>query len=167
MPDGTFEIVGGKELEELLKQLPDKVALRIEREALPAGGQVIVDLAKAKAPVLQGHVPSTKGHPHSPGMLRDSIGFVKARLSRDFLRLKIGILRENSAFWAFWGHFVEFGTAPSEARVSRKGRRYAAHHATQAYPFMRPAADEGKEAAVAAFMDAVRAGIEKEAAKRR
>jgi len=142
MADGVkIEMVGGAELANRLKQLPEKVATNVMVGALYAGARVIRDAARKLVPILD---IEKKGGPHEPGNLLANI-FASRSRSRDrsTVSAKVGISKA-----AFYGHFVEFGTK----------------HA-RAFPFMRPAADGSREAAVSQITAYASGRIEKEAAK--
>lgn len=141
MASGSFTFKGGKELEANLKTLPGRVAVNVMVGATFAGAKVIRARARQLVPILD---LSKWGGPHEPGALLAGIfaGRTKSR-DRNTVGAIVGIGRD-----VWWGRFVEFGT-----RRSRP------------YPFMRPAADETKEDAVAAVIEYGGKRIEKEAAK--
>jgi len=142
VPDGSIEIQGGEELEARLKTLTDRVAINVMAGAMYAGAKVIRTAARKLVPIMD---LSKWGGPHEPGNLLANI-FAGRTRSRD--RNTVGALVGISAA-AFYGRFVEFGTK----------------HA-RAFPFMRPAADESKEDAVAAVTEYAGRRIEIEAAKK-
>ena len=138
----TVQVLGLKGVEDALAQAGPKLAKRALRKALRAGGEVMVDAAKGRAPVLKQGTPQRK-----PGELRDSIGMVvKLSPTKESGTVRIGPLRDkakgkNSP--GIWGSFVEFGSV---------------HGAAQ--PFMRPGFDSSKEAALDKFTEVIRAGVE-------
>ena|ERR1035437_1025047 len=138
----TVQVLGLKGVEDALAQAGPKLAKRALRKALRAGGEVMVDAAKGRAPVLKQGTPQRK-----PGELRDSIGMVvKLSPTEESGTVRIGPLRDkakgkNSP--GIWGSFVEFGSV---------------HGAAQ--PFMRPGFDSSKEAALDKFTEVIRAGVE-------
>ncbi len=141
MADGSIEIQGGKELHDRLLALPDRVAVNVMAGAMYAGAKVIRAAARKLVPILD---LSKWGGPHEPGALLAGIfaGRTRSR-DRNTVGALVGIGKE-----VWWGRFVEFGT----------------RHA-RPYPFMRPAADESKEGAVAAVVEYAGRRIETEAAK--
>jgi HK97 gp10 family phage protein len=142
MPETSFEIKGGAELEKRLKELPDKVAVNVMVGATFAGAKVILAAARKRVPIFD----KEKGHsPHEPGYLLANLKASRTRSrDRNTVGAKVGI-----TFDAFYGHFIEFGTARSKA-----------------FPFMRPAADEAREEAVSALTTYAGRRIEQEAAKK-
>ena len=135
-------IKGLKELRAALLELPKGIARNVLRGAVGAGAAVVRVEAKARAPLYTGTVAA--GHP-PPGTLKKAIYqkqireksndqqqtfFVGVRQGRHARNSKKGLLD------AFYGRFIEFGTS-----------KYVAH------PFMRPAFDTKKEAAVQAIKD--------------
>ena len=141
MAGGSIEITGGKELHDRLLTLTDRVAFNVMAGAMYAGAKVIRAAARKLVPILD---LSKWGGPDEPGNLLANI-FAGRTRSRD--RNTVGAIVGIGGD-AFYGRFVEFGTK----------------HA-RAYPFMRPAADESKEDAVAAVVEYAGLRIETEAAK--
>jgi HK97 gp10 family phage protein len=141
MADGNIEIVGGKELHDKLLTLTDRVAVNVMVGAMYAGATVIRAIARKLVPIMD---LSRWNGPHEPGALLAGIfaGRTKSR-DRNTVGAIVGISKE-----VWWGRYVEMGT----------------RHA-RAFPFMRPAADEGKEAAVEAVAEYAGRRIETEAAK--
>lgn len=155
-------IDGLAKLNDALKQLPDNVAKNILRRSVYAGAKVIRDNARDRAPVFTGSV--SEGHP-PPGTLKRSIVmkqiaalsgkyrqtfFVAVRKGKKYQKQgKKGTLSQD-AYYAGW---VEYG------HVAKGGKSVPAH------PFMRPAWDSGKDAALNAIRDSLKAGIAEESAK--
>lgn len=141
MPDGSIELKGGKELHDQLLQLPDRIATNVMAGAMYAGAKIIRDLARKRVPILN---LERWGGPHEPGLLLQSVQASRTRSrDRNFVGAIVGIAKS-----AFYGRFIEFGT------------KHAA-----AFPFMRPAADEGKEDAASAVIEYAGRRIEQEAAR--
>lgn len=92
------QVVGFKELEQVLRQLPPALAKRSTVRALRAGSNVIKNEIKARAP--RGDQPP---HPKY-GKLAESIQIS----TRKFTRSSAEVAIHTGA--AFWGRFVEFGT---------------------------------------------------------
>jgi HK97 gp10 family phage protein len=163
-----MEIQGGKELQEKLRTLPDRIAINVMRGAMYAGARVIRDIAIRKAPELaidysgkllrllsrSGEVLAKMKppkHPHIPGLLKKSIVAQRTQSrDRNTVGAKVGVTSS-----AFYGHMVEFG------HQKGKGRSSAPPH-----PFMRPAADEGAEEAIRVMAEYAGRRIEQEAAKK-
>lgn len=140
---------GLKELQQALKQLPDRIAKNALRGSVSAGAAVIRKEARDHAPVYQEQVQA--GHPPA-GTLKRAVYqkqinelsnavkqtfFVGVRAGKKYQKQgKNGQLSQD-AYYASW---IEFGTSKMSAR-----------------PFMRPAFEGKKTAAV----EAIRAYLEK------
>lgn len=157
-------IKGLAELAAKLHALPDKLAKKHLAGAMVAGAAVIRDEARTLAPVYTG--PVSQGHP-PPGTLRRAVilkriperssrdrqvVYVVVRHGKKFSRVfkkKKGVLQASVNLDAFYWRFVEFGTAKMAAR-----------------PFMRPAFEAKKRAAVEVIAARLRAGMEEIAAEK-
>lgn len=151
-----IQITGLKELNEALKQLPERVARNVLRGAVNAGASIIRKEMKDKAPVYTG--PVSAGHP-PPGTLKRAvyqkqIGELSSLLKQTFFvgvrhgkkYQKVGKREVNLD--AYYLPFVEFGTSNMAAR-----------------PFMRPAFETKKGEAVDAIKAYLEERIPKEADK--
>lgn len=150
-------VAGLKELQQALKALPDRIAKNVLRGSVGAGAAVIRKEVQQRAPVYTGEVSA--GHP-PPGTLKRAVYqkqirelstltkqtfFVGVRKGKKYQKQgKRGNLSQD-AFYASW---VEFGTSKMAAR-----------------PFMRPAFEAKKSAAVDAIRDYLAKRIPEEAAK--
>ncbi|PIG29403.1 HK97 gp10 family phage protein [Janthinobacterium sp. 35] len=139
-------ISGGKKLDDLLKTLPGKLQKNIMRSAIRAGVVVYRDKVKELVPVHMGE-------------LKKSI-----RIST---KLKGGVVTASlkvGSRKAWYAKLVEFGTrphkiTPKDARALEIGGAVVEsvdHPGAQAHPYMRPAADAGHTAALAAVVDQLR-----------
>lgn len=147
----STEVKGLRELNEALKELPDRVAKNVLRGATAAGAAVIRKETKAKAPVYHGDV--AKGHP-PPGTLKRAV-YQKQISERSTLVQQVfyvGVRTGRSAMKkgldAFYWFFVELGTARMAAR-----------------PFLRPAFEAKKQEAVEAIKAYLAKRIPEEAEK--
>lgn len=150
-------VQGLKELNDALKQLPERIAKNALRAGVYAGAKVIRDEAKMKAPRYTG--PVSQGHP-PPGTLKRSIimkhipeqsglyrqtFYVTVRSGKQYRNQgKKGNLSQDAYYW----RWVEFGTAKMSAK-----------------PFLRPAFEGQKTGALDAIKNKLAARIEEEAAK--
>lgn len=151
---GSTKIDGLKELNEALKRLPENVAKNVLRGATNAGASVIRKEAQQRAPVYTGNVGT--GHP-PPGTLKKSIiqrqrrdlsGLVKQVFN---IGVRAGVTRDkagNKKLGAYYWWWVEFGTSKMAAK-----------------PFMRPAFEAQKLAAVEAIRKYLAERIPREAEK--
>lgn len=151
MPTGnavTVAVHGLKELEQKLAQLPEAIAYKALSGALMSAGNEIAKEAKRLAPKGSvehyiGSKAKAKGKKAEPGNLRDNIRRTKVKESKHSAEVRIG--------WnghAFYGQFIEFGTAKMPAR-----------------PFLRPAFDAKKEKALEVFKKRLAVLIKRQAEK--
>jgi HK97 gp10 family phage protein len=136
-------VSGLKELQAAMKELPANIARNVLRGAVNAGATVIREEAKARAPKFEGKV--AKGQPireKSSAVLQTF--YVGVRQGRSAKKTKKGSID------AWYARFVEFGTSKMAAR-----------------PFMRPAFEAKKEAAVQAIKNYLEKRIPEEVQKAR
>lgn len=129
------KFTGGAEIARRLLELPPEVSRRVLQGASRKAGNVIRDAARARAPVSE--YPE-----HRQGHLRDNI--IVSVLTRHAMKVVMAIHTGR----AFWGNFLEFGTARMPPQ-----------------PFMRPALDETADKALAVLGRELGKGVEREAAK--
>jgi HK97 gp10 family phage protein len=156
MEFGELTITGGKELADLLAAMPDRAANNVMRGALYAGAVVIRDEARRLAPL--GHPPLPKGE--SAATLRKGIIASRGRGTRGTLVAKVHLSKE-----AWYGRLVEFGHRIAKGGALRGRRRGRVAGNVPAHPFMRPAFDSKREAAVAAIIAYAHRRIEADALK--
>lgn len=152
----TVNISGLRELQDALKELPERVARNALSQAVNAGARVIREEARRMAPVYTG--PVSQGHP-PPGTLKKAIiqkgiaelsslfaqtVFVAVRHGKKYRKVGKKEINRDAYYW----RFVEFGTANMSA-----------------HPFMRPAFEAKKQEAVDAIKDRLALRIEEEAQK--
>ena len=128
-------------LEEKLQTLGTKLAKSAMRKALKAGGQILLDEAKLRAPVDTGALRDSIDMKVSTNTKAES-GTVTIGAKLDQVVRKAG--GDQSQTPGVYGMFVEFGV-PS--------RNIAAK------PWLRPSFDSKGEAAVEAFVNALRDGL--------
>ena len=139
-------IIGGRELDAFLQQLPVKVEKNILRAALRAGAAEFRDVARQNVPVDEGY-------------LRASIR-VTTRVKRGTVYAGVKAGGRRAPHW----HWVEFGTAahkikPKKQRALSFGgtvAREVDHPGSRPKPYMRPAFDSGQRAALAAVAAKIR-----------
>lgn len=139
-------IIGGRELDAFLQQLPAKVERNIMRAALRAGANEFKAAAKSGVPV-------------DDGDLRRSIRVTtRAKNGTVYASLKAG--GRMAPHW----HWVEFGTAAHKIRARADHSlsfggvtvREVDHPGARPHPFMRPAFDSAAAAAIAAAAAKIR-----------
>ena len=174
----AVELHGAKELDALLKDLPEKMRRKVMRPALAEGSRLIVKDAKARCPVTSR--PHTVKGVKVLGRLRKSIGY-KIKQYKNTGNW-ISIIGPRLGRWGgYHAHLVEFGSAPrwrdppemEGHGLRRRGRARLKYFAEllgvrggytgvmPAQPFMRPAFDENKQKAVAIVGRRARAELEK------
>lgn len=184
----TVEIKGLKELDAVLKSLPEKIEQNVMRGAIRAGQKIMIDAVREKLRTNQ----SIKS-----GALEKSlrIRFDRKAKKRGWLNAKV-IAGDKEAYYA---HMVEFGTAAHFISIkedvkpnkqTRRGeRKYSyrtinnmvkrgslvigkhfvgqsvSHPGARPKPFMRPTFDESQQAAIEAFAEYVRKRLPRELKK--
>ena len=155
MASELVHVQGLDQLARAMKELPKRVARNSLRAAVYAGAKLIRDEAKLKAPVAV--APLGPNQP-PPGTLKRSVimkqipelssaerqtFFVTVRHGKKYRKQgKKGQLSQDAWYW----RFVEFGTVKMAAR-----------------PFLRPAFEGKKRAAVQAIQDRLAQRIERAA----
>lgn len=166
-----LSIVGGRQLDDLLRTLAPKMEKNIMRSALVHGAKVIMREAKSLAPVGPPSSTNAAQYGGYAGALRDSIrvtsGFNKKGFA--YASVKAGGKTKKGAN-VFYAHIVEYGSqrhriAPRAKKRLELGGAFVAgavqHPGIRAQPFMRPAVDAKYGEAI----DAVTAQIRKRLAK--
>lgn len=163
-------VVGGRELDDLLKTLPANVEKNIMRGALRAGAAVVLPEVKQRIPI-------------DSGQLRAS-----ARITSRYKKGDVTASVKVGNFVAWYAHLVEFGTRPHVIKVDDRDRAVnrrtgrlvtistvnrhlrlgrvlvgpsVQHPGTSAHPFMRPAIDATFNQAVAAVTKRIRERLNK------
>jgi len=135
----TAKVQGLSELSAALKQLPPNIGRNVLRGAAGAGASVIRKEARLRAPIYTG--PMAEGHP-PPGTLKRAILQSQQRALSSLVQqtFHIGVRagRQNNSNSggrnAYYWRWVEFGTVKMTAK-----------------PFLRPAFEVKKQAAVEAI----------------
>lgn len=145
-------IVGGRELDALLQQLPVKIERNILRAAMRAGANEFKKAAKEGVPV-------------DDGALKSSIRVTtRSKNGTVYASLKAG--GRKAPHW----HWVEFGTAAHKIKAKREHALSFSgvtvtevdHPGAKPKPFMRPAFDSASAAAIAAAAAKIRERLTKE-----
>ena len=184
----TVEIKGLKELDAVLKSLPQKIEQNVMRGALRAGQKVMLDAVREKL--------RSNGSVRSGDLINSlRIRFDRKAKKRGWLNSKLVVGNAD----AYYAHMVEFGTAAHFIRIREDAKpNRQTRHGTKKYsyktinkmvkrgslvigksfvgesvshpgarpkPFMRPAFDESQQAALEAFAEYVRKRLPKELKK--
>lgn len=160
MPTVTTKVDGLAALHQALAELPVRVAKNSLRRAVNAGAGLIRDEARMKAPTWTG--PVSKGHPPAGTLQRSIIVKQIAERSTDYRQVYYVTVRHGKKYQnqgksgklsqdAFYWSFVEFG------HYTRDGKSKVF---VPAHPFMRPAFDAKKQAAVDAVKAKLAEGID-------
>lgn len=145
-------IQGGRQLDELLRTLPEKMQKNVNRTGLRAGAAVLLEEVKQNIPVAS-------------GALRDSARITsRARGGSVSVSVKVG----NRQAW--YAHLVEFGTRPhvitpktaSALQFGGVTTKAVQHPGTRARPFMRPSVDARLPEAVTAITAKIRERLTKQ-----
>lgn len=159
----TAKLEGADVLERRLAALDNKLARKISAQAMRGGAKIILDEAKAKAPIGK-----SRGD-HKAGTLKASLrvraGKRKKGLVRFLVQTKDGDYKGDT----FYGAFVSFGHKSGSGKRAAKikiGRRKVidkskdARKQVPANEFIRQAFESKKDAAVSTIIQTLRTGIE-------
>lgn len=145
MPDFvTVQVQGLAEVDAKLHKLANKLADRSLRKAVEAGLVVMADAVRDRTP-------------EKTGLLKSSVGGrVATSQKQGALVGVVGFGNEG-----YVARLVEFGhrvRAKAKNGKSKKSGAVVGH--VPAHPFMRPAFDESKDAAVEAFTETIKSEVE-------
>ena len=163
---GTVKIEGANQLLKKLERLPAKCQRKVYSQAVRAGGKVVLDAAKAKAPVDTGTLRRSLVLRTTPRKKRGEISYSVFPSTKK----EPGLIGKTKA---------EMVGSRGGGRTSRGGRRGGHKGADYYYPaaleygtsrmsakpFMRPAWDSTRGRALKAILGRLRIGIEREAKK--
>ncbi len=136
-----FQVEGLQALEAELLALGPKIGGRALQGALTAAALPIVKEARAKVPLAHDAYRLHGGGMATPGWLRQQIVRKKVRHSKHSAQTLVTFRDQQQAY--FW-RFIEFGTSKMDMR-----------------PFMRPAFESAKQAALDRFVAVCQANIAK------
>lgn len=151
-------VEGLREIMEAMQALGPRVSRKHLRRSVMAGGRIVRDEAKGRAPMYHGKV--AKGHP-PPGTLKRAIAAARSNRSSGPGKEVVNIyvrqakngsvgdakIKAYSKLDAYYWRMVEFGTSKMAAQ-----------------PFLRPAFEANKERCVDIIKDTLIQGIEAETA---
>lgn len=151
----SIKVSGLRELGESMRKLSSDVSGRIARAATAAGAGIIKKAAQKNAPVrtgaLKGGIVVKRIPASETGLTSEHIVTVSTRSIKNYVKKSRAKRHRIEGFKSyvdlgdfFYAHFIEFGTVKMSAR-----------------PFLRPAFDANKEAAVKAIRDRIAARLAK------
>lgn len=139
--DVTVSVQGLQGLEDALSNLGPKLARRVVRRGLTAGGQVFLDAVKELTPVAKQGTPQRQ-----PGELRDAMA----------MKLKLSAKEESGTVVIGAEYKKEDGN--QSPGVYNTDVEFGSIHGP-AQPHMRPGFDRAKERALEAFVTVTREGV--------
>lgn len=155
-----IHVAGLKELNDLLKTLPEKLRKNVMRAALRQGATVVHANARSNAPVGEPSGEGRRLYKLYPGALRDSVR-ITSRLYGNSVSasVKAGGKNKKTGADVFYAHMIEFTGAKPHLITTRNAKgltigdrgawvKYVHHPGFTARPFMRQALDAGASAAV-------------------
>jgi len=145
-------IAGAKELEKVLKMLPNKVSENVLSRSVSSGATIVKNEVKKNAARFSG-----KTHHPQYGTLRDNIRKKKLKYQRG----KVTYAVDTGD--AFWAHFLEYGTGRYYEGPGSSSKGEAAKTHMPAQPFFRPAWDASHEKAMVKIIQRLKINIEKAA----
>ena len=137
-----FRLKGGKELHDLLQQLPAQVEVKLLRNAMAVGAKLLRDEARAVAPL-------------ETGIMKRAI-----KSSRNTKNGRVTAKVKMRGKHSYLGTFMEFGVAPHAITVRNGGTlkingqkvgKSVMHPGHTAKPFLRPTLERFGEEAVNAI----------------
>lgn len=155
MAKTTLDLKGWQEgLEKLNGPMRESLARRMG----VAGGEVLRDEAKLRAPISDPPYNPTSRGSSQPGTLRDAIYLAFDKKNSTATQFSYSISWNNAK--AFWGRFIEFGwwqkytigRKPDGTFYTDKSRPLKERIRHPAKPFLRPAFDAKIEVAKAAMI---------------
>ena len=151
MADWDVKATGFKELSETLLSLANgETADRIQRSALSAAGDVILDGLESATPI---RASTVYGKSLPEGALRDALR-KRISLPRDGTAAEVDV---DFGKLSFIAHIVDIGHVNANAKTGRTH--------TPAYPFIRSTEDATRSEAADAYLSTMREGINRELSK--
>jgi len=144
MATNTVKLEGADQLRKKLLDLDKKVARKISSQALRAGAKIVLERARQLVPVKSGTLKRS---------LKVRAGKRKGGRISFVVQTKAGDYRGET----FYGSFLEFGHKVGKRR--RVKGLTDTREAVPPKPFLRPAFDQTKDAALAAITTTLQAGI--------
>jgi HK97 gp10 family phage protein len=149
----TSHVLGVADVRRALLALPDRLAQNSIRRALYAGGNLIRDDARNRAPTRQSVAPQFRG-----SLKKSIVTDTKVDRKTNAVRVRVFIKAGKGKLGVprRYAHLVEFGTKPHMVG-GRAGS--ALHPGARAQPFLRPAFETRKLDSLRTFTDELRANL--------
>jgi len=159
-----FEVKGLKEMERLLRKLPDRVAANALASALRAGGRPIIRQARKNLGGTNSAIAQTL---KTKVLRKRGKGIRAALVGAGVSKRRNKATGETVTRDGWYAHIVEFGTLASRTRplsskTKRKKHKSPLPRGLKSKPFLRPAFDTTKSASLNAISKKLWANIKKE-----
>jgi HK97 gp10 family phage protein len=163
-------VKGLADLQKFLDQLPVKLERNVMRSSMRQGAKLILNDAKARAPVGPPSAKNRRLYGGYAGALRDSIRVgTSGRRGKVTAYIRAGGRNKKTGATVFYAHFLEYGTKAHNIAAKVGGwlsfggvfAKTVEHPGITARPFMRPALDTKGQAAVQAMAADMRAKLAK------
>jgi HK97 gp10 family phage protein len=163
-------VKGLSELQKFLDQLPVKLERNVMRSSMRQGAKLILNDAKARAPVGPPSEKNRRLYGGYAGALRDSIRVgTSARGGKVMSYIRAGGRNKKTGATVFYAHMLEYGVRAHNIAARLRGwlkignlfMKSVEHPGIDARPFMRPAMDTKAQAAVQAMAAHMRALLAK------
>ena len=138
MIDVTIEVKGLEEVKRALAEFPSRIARKVLRSSVAAGGMLLRGEIRNAAPVRSagGMMKTGKGEMRGPGYLKKKIGARYRRRVSSFNEIHYSV---GPTGQAFYGYFVEGGHKIGKRKRYGKGAGTDARGSVPPQPFMIPA----------------------------
>lgn len=130
----TISVTGAREIDQVLKNLPDAVSHKVMSAAHAIAAKPLVEREKSLAPM------------GPTGNLIESIGVIRSSFAKanEIGEVKVGP-RKGGRYKGFAGHLVEYGTRVRKTKGRGKYKKTANRGTMKAKPFAEPAFIQTKD----------------------
>jgi HK97 gp10 family phage protein len=169
--DGIGFHLDSRQLEENMQSIPAQLESKIAHQALQAAGEIVQAAAEASAPYKTGALKGDiviKVHTNTSGDFSDNYvligpGYDRSKLKAHHRGAHPNLL-DTATSPGVYGKFVELGHAgPGMAREKRRNKKrgllLAAGKDTPAHPWLKPAFESSKDAAMDAMAETMQTGL--------
>jgi HK97 gp10 family phage protein len=170
--DGITFHLDTAQLERNMQAIPAQLEGKIARQALTAGGQIVQAAAEASAPKRTGELAEDiviKVHTNTSGNFADNYVLIGPGYDRSKLKIRTrgrnAGKADSSSSPGVYGKFVELGHAPAgKAQEKKRARRSGLEiefggRDTPPHPWLAPAFQASKGAALEAMAEVMQAGL--------